>query len=418
MSDSNDHSEPAFEAPTLEELAYYLPQYEMHGFIAQGGMGAVYLARQAALDRYVAIKVLPPTFGGEMDFAARFQIEARAMAKLHHGNIVGVFDFGQTQAGHLFLVMEHVEGHTLHDLIHTGKLTKELTLSYGLQLCDALQYAHDHGIVHRDIKPNNILISTDGHVKVADFGLARPVAAQDQEIMMGTPDYAAPEIMQGIEVDHKADIFAMGVMFYEMLTQTVPKKGRQPASVLSGCDPAWDDVIVKATRILTKDRYQQVKEMRQALSLIANRRRYAAGAPSAPPRYTQPLPQKEEGSMMSMMMKSMVVLAVGLTALYFWKERQPSLDKMTAASDGTVSHQPSSKPSSVDGAEPATDTGGSTKPSAKDDAAPASNALVFCSFVFFIFGSVFFSNSLILRDILLETRLYVATMNFLVFSSI
>jgi len=323
-----EHRPPAtFQAPSLQELAHYLPQYEIHDFIAQGGMGAVYLARQAALDRFVAIKVLPAMISGEtdMDFTARFQIEARAMAKLHHGNIVGVFDFGTTQAGHLFLVMEYVPGHTLHDLIHTGVVTKEHALSYALQLCDAIQYAHDHGIIHRDIKPNNILISTDGHVKVADFGLARATAAQDQEVMMGTPDYAAPEITQGIEVDQRADIYAMGVLFYETLTQTLPKKTRQPASAIAGCDPGWDEVIAKATRVFPKDRYQQVKEMRQSISMIANRRRFPSGGgpqrvvSDAPKTWEQP---EEPTSLISLLIKLMIVAAIGLTGLYFWNARK------------------------------------------------------------------------------------------------
>lgn len=332
MSYAEDPAPITFQAPTLEEMAYYLPQYEMHGFIAQGGMGAVYLARQAALDRYVAIKVLPPTFGGEMDFAARFQIEARAMAKLQHGNIVGVFDFGTTKGGHLFLVMEYVDGSTLHDLIQTGNVTKEHALSFALQLCDALQFAHDHGIIHRDIKPNNVLINKEGRVKVADFGLARPASAHDQEVMMGTPDYAAPEITTGTPVDHRADIFAMGVVFYEMLTKTVPKKGKQPASMLSGCDPAWDEVIVKSTRVLTKDRYQHVKEIRQALSLLANRLRYGAPA-SAPPQrapQTGPLDDSSGTPMLGVMLKGMVAAMLALTAMYFWSRRQPSLDQLTA----------------------------------------------------------------------------------------
>jgi serine/threonine protein kinase len=347
MSSESEASQPLFQAPTLEEMAYYLPQYEMHGFIAQGGMGAVYLGRQASLDRFVAIKVLPPTFGGEMDFAARFQIEARAMAKLQHGNIVGVFDFGTTRVGHLYLVMEYVDGSTLHDLIHTGHVTKEHALSFALQLCDAIQFAHDHGIIHRDIKPNNVLINKEGRVKVADFGLARPAAAHEHEVMMGTPDYAAPEITTGVPVDHRADIFAMGVVFYEMLTRTVPKKGRQPASTLCDCDPAWDEVIVKSTRVLTKDRYQQVKEIRQALSLLANRRRYASGGGAAPQR--QPAgPELVDDSagtpMLAVMLKGMIALALGLTALYFWSNRKPTLDHLVVDPPSQSSSSPAESP--------------------------------------------------------------------------
>ena len=280
MSDEYDASAApsTFEPPTPEELAQLLPQYEVQDFIAQGGMGAVYLARQPALDRLVAIKVLPPYWGGEIDFAARFQIEARAMARLQHSNIVSVYDFGMTQEGHLYLVMEYVHGATLHQFIQARSLSTQHILSYALQLCDALQYAHEHGIIHRDIKPANVLVNEDGRVKVADFGLARPAAAHEHEVMMGTPDYAAPEITDGTTVDHRADIFALGVLIYEMLTGFTPSRSSRPASAVAGVDAGWDEVISKATRPLSKDRYATVKDMRAAISQVASRRRYAPGA--------------------------------------------------------------------------------------------------------------------------------------------
>ena len=316
-----------YQPPTLQDLAHLLPQYEMEGFIAQGGMGAVYLARQPALDRQVAIKVLPAEMGGEIDFAERFQIEARAMAKLQHGNIVSVYDFGITQMGHLFLVMEYIHGDTLHNLIHTGVVTSQHALSYALQLCDALQYAHDHGIIHRDIKPSNVLISSEGRLKVADFGLARPTAAHEQEVMMGTPDYAAPEIMQGVQVDHRADIFAFGVLIYEMLTQKVPKHGKKSASALAGVDVGWDEIITKCTRILSKDRYQNVKEIRVALSIIANRRRPQSSVIVRPmPRAAVYEPEPEGGSVVRSLLGLIMLLLLGVGGWFGWKAMHPAAD--------------------------------------------------------------------------------------------
>ena len=152
--------EAAYSAyPTLEDLAALLPQYEMHEVIGVGGMGAVYKGRQTALDRWVAIKVLPAVASQNLEDTQRFIKEARAMARLVHPHIVAVFDFGQTYAGHLYLVMEYVEGSDLHRRTRAQEVTPQRAREVIAQLCDALQFAHDHGVAHRDIKPANILIT-------------------------------------------------------------------------------------------------------------------------------------------------------------------------------------------------------------------------------------------------------------------
>jgi len=166
-----------FTPPTPGELAPRFPQLEILQLLGRGGMGAVYKARQKALDRVVALKILPPGIGSDPAFADRFTREARAMAKLNHSGIVTVHDFGET-GGLYYFVMEFVDGVTLRQLLHSGRVSPREALAIVPQICDALQYAHDQGLVHRDIKPENILLDRQGRVKVADFGLAKLVGAE------------------------------------------------------------------------------------------------------------------------------------------------------------------------------------------------------------------------------------------------
>ncbi len=203
-------------------------------------MGVVYKARQSGLDRLVALKILPAEFDHDVKFALRFTREARTLAKLSHPNIVSVYEFGNVEDTYYFL-MEFVDGSTLRDVVSAGQLSPEHALAIVPHLCDALQYAHDKGIVHRDIKPENILIAVDGVVKIADFGLSRILGNEGQQEMltgthqiMGTPRYMAPEQFEGSRgVDHRADIYSLGVVFYEMLTGELPI-GRFPAPSETG----------------------------------------------------------------------------------------------------------------------------------------------------------------------------------------
>ncbi|HEY1859314.1 MAG TPA: serine/threonine-protein kinase, partial [Gemmataceae bacterium] len=215
----------SFTAPALADLAPRFPQLEIIDLLGQGGMGAVYKARQTKLDRSVALKILPPEAGTDSAFGDRFTREARALAKLSHPNIVAVHDFGDA-GGLFYLLMEYVDGLNLRQLMLAGRLEPQQALSIVGQICDALQYAHDEGIVHRDIKPENILIDQKGRVKIADFGLAKLLHRTQVDYsltgtrqIMGTPHYMAPEQMEKPNtVDHRADIYSLGVLFYEMLT--------------------------------------------------------------------------------------------------------------------------------------------------------------------------------------------------------
>jgi serine/threonine protein kinase len=214
-----------FSPPTIAELAPYFPLLEIIECIGRGGMGAVYKARQPSLDRVVALKILRPKMADDPGFAERFTREARALAKLSHPNIVAVHDFGQSGGFHYF-IMEFVDGANLRHLLNTAKISPREALAIVPPICDALQFAHDQGVVHRDIKPENILLGKDGKVKIADFGLAKLVGAgaktpaiTSANDVMGTPYYMAPEQVERPQtVDHRADIYSRRNSIYCGLT--------------------------------------------------------------------------------------------------------------------------------------------------------------------------------------------------------
>ncbi|SKA99288.1 Serine/threonine protein kinase [Prosthecobacter debontii] len=258
--------------PKPEELAQLLPQYAIECLIGRGGMGAVYRGKQTALDRPIAIKLLPAELANDAEFTGRFKREARTLARLQHPGIVSVYDFGQTAQGHLYFVMEYVDGTDLHRIIHGPGLKPEQVLEIVAQVCEALQYAHSHGVMHRDIKPANLLLTTDGRAKLADFGLARPMNEESgsftrSNIVMGTPDYIAPEQLYG-HADHRADLFSLGVMLYEMLTGQTPRGAWMPPSKRVRVDVRLDRVVVRALQQDVSLRYQQASEMKTDVDQI------------------------------------------------------------------------------------------------------------------------------------------------------
>ena len=287
-----------FVAPTLEELVKPFRELEILAFIGQGGMGAVYKARQKALDRVVALKILPPGIGGDPSFAQRFAREAKSLAKLNHPGIVTLYEFGQAD-GLFFFLMEFVDGVNLRHLLEAGRVSPREALAIVPQICDALQYAHDHGIVHRDIKPENILLDRQGRVKVADFGLAKlvgtdalapalshPMEERDAAAagegavpsvvlteagkVMGTPQYMAPEQWEHpAEVDHRADIYSLGVVLYQMLTGELPGKPIEPPSHTVRVDVRLDEVVLRSLEKEPERRYQQVSQLKAAVDTIS-----------------------------------------------------------------------------------------------------------------------------------------------------
>jgi len=269
--------EPApFQPPSVEEVAKLFPQLEIIALLGKGGMGAVYQARQPALDRIVALKILPPQTAGGPGFVERFNREARALARLNHPNIVGVYEFGQVN-GLPFFIMEFVDGLNLRQLERAGKLSPREALQIVPQICEALQFAHDEGIVHRDIKPENILLDKKGRVKIADFGIAKILGGAAEVDLtgtqgaIGTPHYMAPEQMEKpTTVDHRADIFSLGVVFYEMLTGELPLgKFAPPSSRKVEVDVRLDDVVLRALEKDPERRYQHASQVKTAVDTIA-----------------------------------------------------------------------------------------------------------------------------------------------------
>ncbi len=358
----SDGAVKPFVPPTVDELAPLFPQLEILELIGKGGMGAVYRARQKQLDRVVALKILPPGIGEDPAFAERFAREAKALAKLNHPGIVTLYEFGvaagilpavepgfqpgrqgdegsgreaasgvsassipspggklpPSTAGETpattapaatklyFFLMEFVDGVTLGWLLRAGRVSPREALAIVPQICDALQFAHDQGIVHRDIKPENILLDRRGRVKVADFGLAKIVGAEsfvvppsggsdrlkpelqtltDAGKVMGTPSYMAPEQAERpAEVDHRADIYALGVVFYQMLTGELPGKPLQPPSNKVMIDVRLDEVVLRALERKPERRYQQASVLKTQVETIAGTpvAPAAAGHPAAP----------------------------------------------------------------------------------------------------------------------------------------
>ena len=277
-----------FVPPPVADLTKVFLQLEVLEFIGKGGMGAVYKARQPGLDRLVALKILPPVAAGDPGFAERFNREARALARLNHPNIVAVYDFGQVSSGageppaaspgmlH-YLVMEFVDGGNLRQIERAGRLTPEQALAIVPQICEALQFAHNEGIVHRDIKPENILLDKKGRVKITDFGIAKMLGQATQAApltgardVVGTPHYMAPEqIEKPLAVDHRADIYSLGVVFYEMLTGELPLGKFAPPSRKVQVDVRLDEVVLHALEKEPALRYQQASEVKTAVETIA-----------------------------------------------------------------------------------------------------------------------------------------------------
>jgi len=259
-----------------EELAPHFPQLEIIECLGRGGMGVVYKARQKALNRMVALKLLAPERVRNPQFAERFAHEALALAQLAHPHIVTIHDFGQ--AGDFFyLLMEFVDGVNVRQAMRGGHLTPEQALAIVPPVCEALQYAHEHGIVHRDIKPENLLLDREGRVKIADFGVAKILnsenshAGTEETQTVGTPQYMAPEQKEHRVTDHRADIYSLGVVLYELLTGELPAEKIQPPSSRPRgvqIDVRLDEVVLRALEKEPEMRFQHASELKTRVETI------------------------------------------------------------------------------------------------------------------------------------------------------
>ncbi len=300
--DRTQAASEGFRTPTIADMARLFPELEILQFVGRGGMGAVYKVRQKNLDRIVALKVFLCR-ADDPEFAARFQREARALARLNHPNIVTVHDFGVREDAH-YLIMEYIDGLNLRQLGAEQRLSPEMALQMVPQLCDALQYAHDNGVIHRDIKPENLLLDTNGRINIADFGLAKMTGIENSgtltrtQQVMGTLNYMAPEQRERpTEVDHRADIYSLGVVIYELLTGELPLGRFQPPSNKSLVNSRLDEVVMRALEKEPDRRYQQVSEFKSGFESVEDHnpvhvpmppvKQFSVDQPIIPPRGTR-----------------------------------------------------------------------------------------------------------------------------------
>jgi eukaryotic-like serine/threonine-protein kinase len=303
----------------MPEPRVFANRYELGEEIGRGGMADVYLAHDRLLDRRVAVKVLSPAFASDPTNFERFRREAQSAAGLNHPNIVAVYDWGEDDDTS-FIVMEYVPGHTLRDLIQAyGHLSPNEAARIAAEIADALSFAHEHGVVHRDVKPGNVLINPQGQVKVTDFGIARAETGDPLTktgAVLGTATYFSPEQAQGLALDGRSDVYALGVVLFEMVTGTAPftadspvsvaykhvrEEPAAPSTIVPGLPGAMDRIVLTAMAKDIGARYQSAQDLRGDL-LRFERGRPLVGAPMtavatqipstvvAAPRYATPPP--------------------------------------------------------------------------------------------------------------------------------
>ena len=324
---------PGYLAPPLDikDLQALFPQLEILEFIGSGGMGGVYRARQPQLERDVALKLI--RLGEAPERHERFLREGKALAQLNHPNIVQVYDSGVTD-GLGYFVMEYVDGQSLQAILREETLSPEEAEDCVRQLCQALQYAHNRGITHRDIKPGNILMAADGQVKIADFGLAKALdtvpsgfqltLSQEQ---VGTPYYMAPEQrMPSQEADHRADLYALGVVYYEMLTGRLPIGRVEKPSLHCDIDPRLDDLVLGAMDTDPNKRPKSAEAFREKLESIAKSPPAKAMSKASPARRKDDEPEAKarpwkRAALWALSTGGIVGLLVGLVCMELFPKR-------------------------------------------------------------------------------------------------
>lgn len=310
--DTRIDDDKAIDPLDVVAIAARFPKLEIEGRVGRGGMGVVYRARQRALDRVVALKILHPDLAKREGFAERFEREARSLAMLDHPHIVRMLEAG-CEDGLYYLMMEFVEGSDLRSVMNQG-LPPQTALRLVQEISDALEYAHSKGVVHRDIKPENILVDRTYRAKIVDFGLAKLLAENElgpnltqSRVVMGTPHYMAPEQMRGLaDVDHRADIFSLGVVFYEMLTGALPVGHFPPPSKKVAVDVRLDEVVLRALENERELRYQRAGDMSSSVRSIEG----------------QPHPTRQQAAATSppierSAIRSVLVLAIATLAMPF-----------------------------------------------------------------------------------------------------
>lgn len=311
MEMNSESNQIPFEAPQLHELQALFPTIEIESFLAQGGMGAVYLGMQKSLQRQVAIKILPRELGQDEAFRASFTQEARAMAKLNHPNLIGVYDFGEAD-GMPFIVMEYVHGKSLHDASHGMQINIDTAGEIVVKVCRGLKHAHEKEIHHRDVKPANILLDTSTEPKLGDFGLASGRGDADG-LIYGTPGFAAPEVYRG-QGDHRSDLYAAAVTLHSLITGEMPDSPYRPASTFCG-DARLDNFLIKALQPNPNARFQDASAFVEALETALKKSAapqfktgITSSVPPIPPTTLRPSVQKNKSL-------TPVFLGLGMLAL-------------------------------------------------------------------------------------------------------
>jgi beta-lactam-binding protein with PASTA domain/tRNA A-37 threonylcarbamoyl transferase component Bud32 len=277
-------------------------RYRVDGLLGNGGMALVYCGTDTLLRRRVAIKVLREQFASDDDFIKRFSYEAQSAAKLSHPNIVSVYDFG-TEDHSYYIVMELVDGSTLGDLMRDERVLPEpVAVDYAVQIASGLAYAHRQGLLHRDVKPANILVTKDDVVKISDFGIARTVsehtlAVTQPGMVMGSVAYISPEQAQNHAIDERSDLYSLGVVLYQMLTGSLPFSGDTPVAVAlkhvsedapaidpatTGVSPAVASIVGRLLRKNPQERFSSATELASALREARERPHLAHGTDDAP----------------------------------------------------------------------------------------------------------------------------------------
>ncbi len=314
--DEARQQEPLLQAAMREDLIgrTIAGKYRLEAQLGKGGMGAVYRARRLSIGDAVAVKVLLPKYANRTDIIKRFRIEAQAAARLHHPNAVIIYDFGVSDEGLMYLVMELLEGKSLREVLAVqGKLASTKVYKIISQICDALDEAHACNVVHRDLKPDNIVVAATTHgitIKVVDFGIAKLLNAAGEDdsltrtgMRIGTPVYMSPEQFFGKAVDHRTDIYSLGVMLYQMLTGALPFRHSNPQALAafhangvlslpeSGIAPELQAVIRRAMAKNPDERYQSAGELAAALKAAIKNTASRPAIPSQPPAAAPAIPQ-------------------------------------------------------------------------------------------------------------------------------
>jgi serine/threonine protein kinase len=270
-----------------DSIPDYISHYKILGRLGKGGMGDIYKAIQDPLNRMVALKVLPPQRGRDDEFAKRFEIEAKAISLLQHQNIVSIYEYGD-EDGYRFFAMQFVDGMDLaHYIAERREIPIPEIIDFSKQICRGLRYAHNHTVIHRDIKPQNILIEKNKIVKLSDFGIAKIFSRTDEITMtgftLGTPEYMSPEQALGKKIDAQTDIYSLGIVMYEMLTKKPPFLARDPMAVAykqvheqapppshkrKDTPKRLELIILKAIKKEKEERYSSVEEMLDHLDSV------------------------------------------------------------------------------------------------------------------------------------------------------